>query len=116
MKKWAAFLSLFGSLSTLLCCALPALFVALGLGGALAGLLDTVPQLVWVSHHKPGVFITAGVLLAIGGYAQWRARYEPCPSDPALAQACHSARRISAWIYGISVVLFAVGSYFAFAL
>src|SRR5687768_5665365 len=103
MKKWPAFLSLFGSLSTLVCCALPALLVALGLGGALAGLVGHFPQIVWLSRHKPEVFGLAGLLIAAAGWMQWRARYEPCPLDPAQAAACHSARRLSRVIYGISV-------------
>src|SRR4051812_18221217 len=111
MKKWVTFLSLFGSLSTLLCCALPALFVALGLGGALAGVIGTFPQLVWVSLHKGLVFAVAAGLLTIGGLLQWRARFEPCPSDPELARACTSARRASAWVYGVSVALYAIGAF-----
>ena len=114
MKRWVVFLSLFGSVSTLLCCALPALLVALGLGGALAGLVGAFPQIIWVSRHKAAVFGGAGVLLVLGGLMQWRARNEPCPVDPAEAAACTTARRISAWVYGASLVLYAIGSYFAF--
>jgi hypothetical protein len=115
MKKWISFLGLFGSLSTLLCCALPALLVTLGLGGALAGLIGMFPQIVWVSTHKPEVFSAAGLLILMGGWLQWRARYEPCPADPAQAAACLSARRWSFGIYGVSVVLYLIGAFFAFA-
>ena len=37
--------------STLLCCALPALLVALGAGAVLATAVSVFPQLVWVSEH-----------------------------------------------------------------
>jgi len=50
--KWLAFLSLFTSTGTLLCCALPALLVALGSGAALSSLVAVVPGLVWVSEYK----------------------------------------------------------------
>jgi len=39
-------LTLFGSLGTLLCCALPALLVSLGAGAVMASLVTNVPQLV----------------------------------------------------------------------
>ncbi len=116
MNKLTAFFSLFGSVTTLLCCALPALLVALGLGGALAGLVGVFPQIVWVSEHKPVVFGAAGVLLILGGVMQWQARNAPCPVDPAQAAACTSARRISVIVYGVSVLLFGVGAFFAFVL
>ena len=49
---WASVASLFASSSTLICCALPALLVALGAGAALSSLVSAVPQLVVLSEHK----------------------------------------------------------------
>jgi len=46
------FLTLFTSASTLICCALPALLVAIGAGSVMAGLVSNVPQLIWLSKHK----------------------------------------------------------------
>ena len=92
MKKILNFLTLFTSFSTLICCALPALFVALGAGGALISLTSEVPQLIWVSQNKIAVFIFAGVMLIIGGVLRYRARNLACPIDPDLAQACESGR------------------------
>ena len=60
-------LSLFTSLGTLLCCALPSLLVVFGLGATVATVatvLSEVPWLVSLSHHKHWVFITAGLLIA----------------------------------------------------
>jgi hypothetical protein len=111
-----AFFSLFGSLTTLLCCALPATLVALGMGSVMAGLVGTFPQMVWISRHKPEVFGAAALLLFLGGILQWRARNAPCPLDPDQARACDSARRLSIRIYWVSVVLFAIGAFFAFVL
>jgi len=56
VKGLLAFLSLFTSLGTLLCCALPALFVAIGMGAAFAGLVGAVPQIVWLSEKKLWLF------------------------------------------------------------
>jgi hypothetical protein len=114
MKKLLAFLSLFTSLSTLLCCALPTLFVALGMGAAFAGLVGAVPQIVWLSENKLWLFGGGAVLLAAGGALQWRARFEPCPIDPAQAQACTSARRSSTILYFVSLAIYGVGAFFAF--
>src|SRR5579863_5915425 len=58
------YLSLFTSLGTLLCCALPSLLVLLGLGATVASVLSLVPWLVALSHHKNWVFIVAGVLIS----------------------------------------------------
>lgn len=111
---WLALASLLGSGSTLLCCALPALLVALGAGAALSSLVAAVPQLVWLSEHKAGLFTLAGVLLALAGLAQWRQRHAPCPLDPGLRQACLRTRRSAARVLGASLLLYAVGGWFAF--
>ena len=107
-------LSLFTSFSTLICCALPALLVAVGAGAALAGLVSNVPQLVWISEHKIPVFVFAGIMLVIAGGLQWNARNAPCPVDPALAAACQQMRINSSRIYWLSVSIFVVGAWFAF--
>lgn len=110
----ASVLSLFASSSTLICCALPALLVALGAGAALSGLVGAFPQIVWLSEHKISLFITAGVLLAASGWLQWRNRSAPCPVDPALRDACLRTRKLSWRVYWVSVGIFAVGGWFAF--
>ena len=114
-RNWLAFLSLFTSTGTLLCCALPALQVALGAGAALSTLVAVVPGLVWVSEYKEAVFVVAGVMLVVSGWLQWRGRYAPCPIDAGRRDACLRARRTSGRIYFLSVLVYAVGGWFAFA-
>lgn len=106
-------LTIFTSASTLLCCALPALLVALGAGAALASFVGAFPQIVWVSENKPLVFVAAGVMLAVAGYLQYRVRFLPCPVDAALAAACARQRRVSNVIYFASLALYVVGVGFA---
>ncbi len=106
-------LTIFTSASTLLCCALPALLVALGAGAALASVVSVFPQIVWVSENKTLVFVAAGVMLAVAGYLQYRARFLPCPADAALAAACARQRRVSNVIYFASLALYVVGVGFA---
>jgi hypothetical protein len=111
---WASVASLFASSSTLLCCALPALLVALGAGAVMSSLVSAVPQLVWLSEHSAGLFSFAGLMLAASGYLQWRNRSAPCPVDPALRDACLRTRRMSMWVWVASVGIYAVGGWFAF--
>ena len=84
-----SYFSLFTSLSTLLCCALPSLLVLIGLGATVASVVSEIPGLVILSHHKNWVFAIAGLL--IGGnflyvYAvapKLQARSGACaPDDP----------------------------------
>jgi hypothetical protein len=110
----SSWLALAAGSSTLVCCALPALLVTLGAGAALSTLVSVFPQIVWLSEHKAMVFGTASVLMAIGGWAQWRLRTAPCPIDPALRQACLRTRAVSRRIYLASLAMLAVGGWFAF--
>jgi len=102
--------------ATLVCCVIPAVLVAIGAGAALAGLVTAVPQLIWLSEHKPWVFGVAAALLAISGAALWVGRRAPCPADPELARSCRSLRRISAVIYAVALLSFGVGALFAFVM
>ena len=115
--SWSArssWFALFASSSTLVCCALPAILVALGAGAALSSLIAVVPGLVWVSEYKEAVFVAAGLMLSASGVLQWQNRFAPCPVDPRLRNACLRTRKISARIYGLSVVVYLVGGWFAF--
>lgn len=110
----SAFLSLFTSGGTLICCALPALMVSLGAGAAMAGLVGAFPQIVWLSEHKVALFIVAGIMLLLAGAMQWRARSLPCPIEPSLAAACMRSRKLSIVVYLFSVAIFLIGAFFAF--
>ena len=106
--------SIFTSASTLLCCALPALLVALGAGAALSTPIATVPGLVWVSEYKEVVFGITGVMLVASGWLQWQGRFAPCPVDPALRDACLHTRKTSRRVYLVSLAVYAAGGWFAF--
>lgn len=108
--------ALLASSATLVCCVLPAVLVALGAGAALAGLVTAVPQLVWLSEHKPLVFGSAGAFLTVSGLAIWYGRKLPCPTEPAAARACRRLRRTSAVLYALALFSFALGALFAFLL
>ena len=111
-----ASLALIASGGTLVCCVLPAVMVALGAGAALAGLVTAVPQLIWLSEHKAGVFGLAFVMLGLSGAMLWRARRLPCPAEPHLARACRRLRRFSLALWAGALTCTALGAIFAFAL
>jgi mercuric ion transport protein len=115
-----SYLSLFTSLGTLLCCALPSLLVLFGLGATVASVLSEAPWLVALSHHKHWVFIVAGVLISsnfVYVYAvapKLQLRNGACdPNDPA---ACQTASRFSRIVLSISAVLYMVGCFTAYIL
>jgi hypothetical protein len=109
-------LALVASGGTLVCCVLPAAMVALGAGAALAGLVTAVPQLIWLSEHKPGVFGLAFVMLALSGALLRRARRLPCPSDASLAKACAQLRLTSVVLWWAALACTVLGASFAFVL
>jgi len=107
-------LSLFASTSTLLCCALPALLVTVGLGASLAGLVTAAPWLVALTAYKAWLFAGSGLMLVAAGLMHRRAARLPCPADKAKAAACMRLRAFSGWMLGISAAVWAVGFFFAF--
>lgn len=109
-----ATLALFTSATTLICCALPAMLVMLGMGAVWSGVIGTVPGITWFGANKGLVFAVTGLVLAASGAWQWHARTLPCPADPVKARACTRLRRISWTLWGISVAAFCVGGFFAF--
>ena len=107
-------LSLFTSAGTLICCALPALLVTLGMGATLAGFVGAVPWITAISDQKEYVFAGAGIMLALSTLMQWRARNAPCPVDPLKAKACMRLRKASWAILIFSIIVYLIGFFFAF--
>ena len=106
--------ALLGSSGTLVCCALPALMVSLGMGSAVAGLVTAVPQITLLSEQKPWVFGLSGVLIVAAAGLQWRARTRPCPADPDQAAACRRLRAVSWVVLGLAAAAWSTGFFFAF--
>ena len=107
-------LSLFTSIGTLLCCALPALLVTLGMGAALAGFISVAPWITVISEYKIFIFVGAGILLILSSYFLWINRNAPCPTNAKQAKACALLRKFSLYTIIISIVIYIVGFFFAF--
>ena len=96
---WLSLSALFTSVTTLVCCVLPAVLVSLGAGAAVVGLVTAFPQLIWLSEHKGLVFGMAAAMLAVSGLAL----REPgtCPVRPTL-RSRQAANGCAAPVQGFS--------------
>lgn len=105
-NKAVNFFTLFLASSTLICCALPALFVLIGAGATLASLVTALPLLPLLSQYKIYISLGALVSIIIAGYLNYRTSLLPCPSDLELGKACMRARDRSRHLYFLSLVIF----------
>ncbi|MDG2346653.1 MAG: hypothetical protein P8L73_00590 [SAR86 cluster bacterium] len=112
----ANFVSLFASSSTLICCALPAIFVALGAGASFASLVSTFPFLIVLSQYKIYISFTALTMLAIAGIINYRTYFMPCPADPELGRLCLQTRQRSRMLYYLSSAIFIFASVFTYVI
>lgn len=115
-----SYLSLFSSLGTLLCCALPSLLVLFGLGATVASVLSEAPWLVVLSHHKNWVFTVAGILIS-GNFVYVYAFAPRLQSltgscDPNDAEACQTASRFSRVLLWCSAAVYLIGCFTAYLL
>ena len=114
-----AYLGLFSSVGTLLCCALPSLLVLLGFGATVASALASAPWLVTLSRHKAWIFATSGLLIAANFYYVYRlaprllARNGACAADD---PTCARASRTSRALLWVSALLLAAGFAVAYLL
>ena len=109
-------IALLTSLSTLICCTLPAVMITLGMGAALSSLTSNVPQLIWLSERKALVFGGSLILLCLAWGVRYLTRNMPCPADPAQAKICANLRAIGGWVLYIGFGVWAVGAFSAFIL
>ena len=114
------YLGLFTSVGTLLCCALPSLFVLLGLGATVASVLSSAPWLVTLSHHRNWIFVLSSGLIGANFYYVYRVapsllveRGVCSPDDPG---ACARATRISRVVLWASAALLTIGFLTAYVL
>jgi len=110
-------LSLFTSFSTLLCCALPALLVTLGMGAVVAGLVTDLPFLRTLSLYKEWTFSIAALLITFNFWLVYRKKPQNAtceiPEDGE-ESACDTASRWSKKILWISAILLFIGFFMAF--
>ena len=110
----ANFISLFASSSTLICCALPAVFIVIGAGATFASIISIFPFLIVISKYKVSITLVSLLILVFAGYINYRTYYLPCPADPELGRICLQTRKRSRSIYYFSVILFTFATIFTY--
>ena len=110
----ANLISLFASSSTLICCALPAVFIVIGAGATFASIISIFPFLVVISKYKVSITLVSLLILVFAGYINYRTYYLPCPADPELGRICLQTRKRSRLIYYLSVSLFTFATIFTY--
>lgn len=113
-EKITSFLSLFGSSATLLCCALPATLSIIAGGTAVGALLTTFPWLIPLSRYHNWIFLVAGILLLINGIFVLSPKGKVACSITG-GKGCEVAGSFSKWMFWISIVLYSIGVFFAYA-
>ncbi len=108
MGAGLGWISLFASVSTWICCALPILLVTVGAGATLAGITNQFPFLTVLGVYKNWMFAISGVLLAAAAGLTWRSGRH-CPTDPILAQQCQQMQRWNKRTLWVSVIVWSVG-------
>ncbi|OLB23097.1 MAG: hypothetical protein AUH15_04415 [Acidobacteriales bacterium 13_2_20CM_55_8] len=113
-----SYFSLFTSLSTLVCCALPSLLVLFGLGASVASMLAFTPWLVALSRHKVWTFSISGALIGLSFvnlyYFVPRLKGgDVCVDD---GSACRDTSRVSNVLLWVSAGIYALGFFVAYAL
>ena len=101
----ANLISLFASSSTLIWCALPAVFIVIGAGATFASIISIFPFVVVISKYKVSITLVSLLILVFAGYINYRTYYLPCPADPELGRICLQTRKLSRSIYYFSVIL-----------
>jgi Na+/melibiose symporter-like transporter len=107
-ESGVTWLTLFTTLGTLICCALPIMLVTLGLGAAVASLTSSFPLLITLSRHKGWVFALSAILLLISGWLLYRSG-RSCPTDPQLGALCDRTQRWNRRVFWISVAIWGSG-------
>ena len=113
------YFSLFGSFSTLICCALPSVLVLLGMGTTVASLLSAAPWLVSLSRHKIWTFSIAGTLIALTFLVTYLIvprllQGEACNADD--PTTCGEVSKLSRVILWGSAVIWSCGFFVAYLL
>lgn len=107
--------TLFTTTGTLVCCALPIIFVTLGMGATVVAMTSSFPFLITLTQYKIWVFVFSAIMLTVSGWLMFRPG-RACPTDEKLARACNTAYQWNKRIYWSSVMIWSVGFFAAYLL
>ncbi len=107
-EKSVTLFTLFTTTGTLLCCALPIIFVTLGMGATVVAMTSAFPFLITLTKYKIWIFAFSGLMLLVSGWLMFRPG-RTCPADKELGEACRTADKWNRRIYWTSVVIWSIG-------
>ena len=113
--KLMSFLSLFTSVGTLLCCALPALLVTLGLGAVVVAGVSAFPWLVPLTRNKEWLFLTAAVLIGLNFFLVYRSKPQTACDVEGGGDGCRVAGGWNRVVLWLSAGVYAIGLFMAYA-
>lgn len=114
-QSFSSFLALFTSAGTLICCALPAMIVAIAGGSALVSLISTFPWLVALSQYSHWIFLGAGIMIFLSGLLIFRPKGSVACSVTG-GKGCQAAGRFQKIIFWISAIIYVIGLFAAYGL
>jgi len=114
-QKTVSFLALFSSTGTLFCCALPSAIAAMAGGTAVASFVSTFPWLIPLSANKGWLFLASGLMIVFSGILVFRPKGKVACSITG-GEGCAVAGRLTKMMVWISVGIFSVGAFFAYAI
>lgn len=113
-QNLSSFFQLFTSLATLICCALPVLLVALGLGAVVASTISAVPFLITLSKNKDWVFLIAFLVMGINYYMLYGRKRRACKvkiKSEGTETACDVASRWNKVLFWVTIVILSISSF-----
>jgi len=114
-QKASSFFALFTSTGTLICCALPAAVAAFAGGAAVTSMISTFPWMVPLSANKGWIFLGSGIMLLISGILVYRPKGKVACSITG-GEGCEVAGRFTKIMFWSSVIIYSIGTFFAYAL
>jgi len=114
-QKASSFFALFTSTGTLICCALPAALAAFAGGAAVTSMISTFPWMVPLSANKGWIFLGSGIMLLISGILVYRPKGKVACSITG-GEGCEVAGRFTKIMFWSSVIIYSIGTFFAYAL
>lgn len=101
------FISLFTSMSTMLCCGIPIIMIALGFGAALASATTTLPWLNYVGEYENWILVISALYLILVYFVIRNLNY--CPTDPKQAEFCRKSKKFNWIVFWIAVAIWIIG-------
>ncbi len=106
--------ALFTATATLICCALPAFLVSVGMAAVVISAVATFPWLIPLTQHKAWLFLGAGALLGLNCYLMYRPNRQVACDVPAGSSGCEVSGRWNRVVRWLSTGIYAAGLFMAY--